>query len=142
MIGDLVQFACFDKSTITVKVTAIGNNIDGDSDTGSHWCNIKNVLPIPLTAELLVQNGWKKVPQPNCANPYHWELSKYEDDKEDDAYLLYRVKAYETFFRGMLISISRPSCEDISFRKQVEHVHELQHALRNCDIEKEIVIKN
>ena len=100
------------------------------------------IEPIPLTSEILEANGWEKVPQPGCANPYHWELSKYEDDKEDDAYLLYRVKAYETFFRGMLISISRPSCEDISFRKQVEHVHELQHALRLCDIEKEIIIKN
>ena len=96
------------------------------------------IEPIPLTSEILEANGWDKVPQPGCANPYHWELSKYEDDKEDDAYLLYRVKAYETFFRGMLISISRPSCEDISFRKQVEHVHELQHALRLCGIDKEI----
>ena len=100
------------------------------------------IEPIPLTSEILEANGWEKVPQPGYANPYHWELSKYEDDKEDDAYLLYRVKAYETFFRGMLISISRPSCEDISFRKQVEHMHELQHALRLCDIEKEIIIKN
>ena len=98
----------------------------------------EDVEPIPLTDEILEANSWEKVPQPGCANPYHWQLSKYEDDKEDDAYLLYRVKAFETFFRGMLISISVPACEDISFRKQVEHVHELQHALRLCGIEKEI----
>ena len=120
-----------------------------DNGINPDWCgaeinsilNIDAIEPIPLTAEILEANGWEKVPQPGCANPYHWELSKYDDDKEDDAYLLYRVKAYETFFRGMLVSISRPSCEDISFRKQVEHVHELQHALRLCDIEKEIIIK-
>lgn len=101
-----------------------------------------NIFPIPLTSEILEANGWEKVAQPGCANPFHWQMEKYEDNRHDEAYLLYRIKAYETFFRGMLVTIHYPSvCEPISFRKQIEYVHQFQHALRDCDIDKEIIVK-
>ena len=88
--------------------------------------------PIPLTSELLEEKGFERVPQPGCSNPYHWMLEKYEEESEG---LLYRIKAYKTPFRGMYVSIdNHADCETINFGKQIEHVHELQHAFRLCDI--------
>jgi hypothetical protein len=96
--------------------------------------------PIPLTSELLEKKGFKRVPQPGCANPYHWMLEKYEEESEG---LLYRIKAFNNPFRGMFVSIDNPSaCETISFGKQIEHVHELQHALRLCEIKMEIKLED
>jgi len=96
------------------------------------------IEPIPLTSEILEQNGFGRVPQPGCSNPYHWKLEQRDEDGE----LLYRIEAYNTPFRGMFIQINNPSdCASISFCKQIEHVHELQHALRLCGIDTEIIIK-
>lgn len=96
------------------------------------------IEPIPLTSEILEQNGFGRVPQPGCSNPYHWKLEQRDEDGE----LLYRIEAYNTPFRGMFIQINNPSdCESISFCKQIEHVHELQHAQRLCGIDTEIIIK-
>ena len=96
------------------------------------------IEPIPLTSEILERHGFERVPQPGCSNPYHWKLEQRDEDGE----LLYRIEAYNTPFRGMFIQINNPSdCESISFCKQIEHVHELQHALRLCGIDKEITIK-
>ena len=102
--------------------------------------NILFFEPIPLTSELLERNSFERVPQPGCANPYHWMLEKYEEETDG---LLYRIKAYDTQFRGMFVNIDNPSCcETISFGKQIEFVHEFQHALRLCEIEFEIKLKD
>ena len=91
------------------------------------------IEPILLTSELLEKKGFERVPQPGCVTPYHWMLEKYEVETEG---LLYRIKAYNTLFRGMYVSIDNHSdCETINFGKQIEHVHELQHAFRLCNID-------
>lgn len=88
--------------------------------------------PIPLTAEILERNGFSKVPQTECSNPYHWTLERYEEGSEG---LLYRIKAYKTLFRGMYVIIyNYADCEQINFGKQIESVHELQHALHLCGL--------
>ena len=94
---------------------------------------IINLLePIPLTAEILEKLGFSKVPQTKCSNPYHWTLDVYEEESED---LLYSIRAYKTLFRGMYISIDNyADCEPIKFSKQIEHFHELQHALRSSGL--------
>lgn len=102
------------------------------------WTRIGLVQPIPLASDLLERHGFGRVPQPGCSNPYYWKLEKRDEDGE----LLYRIEAYNTPFRGMFIQINNLSdCESISFCKQIEHVHELQHALRLCGIDTEIIIK-
>ena len=100
----------------------------------------KDIEPIPLTSELLEANGFERVLQSGCANPYHWMLEKYE---EPAAVLLFRIKAFNTPFRGIFVSIDNPSaCETISFYKQIEFVHELQHALQLCEIELELKLED
>ena len=66
------------------------------------------------------------------------DWKKYEEETDG---LLFRVKAFNNPFRGMFVSIDNPSaCETISFGKQIEFVHELQHALRLCGIDKGITL--
>ena len=63
-------------------------------------------------------------------------LEKYEEETDC---LLYRIKAYSNPFRGMYISIVHcGDCEPVNFGKQIESLHEFQHALRLCGIEKKI----
>lgn len=100
----------------------------------------EEVQPIPLDARQLEKNGFEKVEQPGCDNPYHWRLAVYEDDIMVPSMLLYSIVAYETPFRGMYVNIFNPSdCEPIKFTKQIEHLHELQNTLRLCGIEREII---
>lgn len=110
-----------------------------DIDYASEWNMIGDAgvyQPIPLTAEILEKNGYERVPQPECANPYHWMMEKYEEESKG---LLFRIKVFNNPFHGMFVSIDNPSaCETISFGKQIEFVHELQHAMRLCEIETEI----
>lgn len=102
--------------------------------------SIMRLEPIPLTSELLERNGFERVQYPGCANPLYWMLEKYEEETDG---LLYRIKAYDTPFRGMFMSINNPSCcETISFSKQIEFVHELQHAFQLCEIELEIKLED
>ena len=97
----------------------------------------EEVQPIPLTAELLEKNGFYRVPQSRCANPYYWRMTVREGGT---GHLIYTIEAYETFFRGMLIYIYNPAdCETVRFSKQLGFVHQLQNALRLCGIEKEII---
>lgn len=140
-IGDRLfykgRFNAFDFRVEQVTKRKVGYH----AEPGEHrmyYLRLREVQPIPLTSDLLERHGFKKVPQPGCANPYHWMLEKYEEESDG---LLYRIKAFNTPFRGMFVSIDNPSdCETISFGKQIEFVHEFQHALRLCDIDTEIII--
>lgn len=137
-IGDRLyykgQFNAFDFRVEQVTKHKVGYH----AEPGEHrmyYLRLCEVQPIPLTSDLLERHGFKKVPQPGCSNPYHWKLEQRDEDGE----FLYMIEAYNTPFRGMFIQIDNPSdCASISFCKQIEHVHELQHALRLCGIDTEI----
>lgn len=78
--------------------------------------------PIPLTDEILKQNGFKYFHKNYASlgyeHPFQLKMNEWSDENG----------------LGGLWTI----CDIIEIR----YVHELQHALRLCDIEKEIVIKN
>ena len=91
-----------------------------------------HIESIKITPEILERNGFNKVPQQGCSNPYYWLLDVYEEGTDA---LLYSIKVYKTLFRGMYISIDNyGDCEPIKFSKQIEYFHELQHALRLCGL--------
>ena len=115
MIGDWVLL--FDK--YPAKVEAIG---DTDAylldDDGVRWnVGYAFIKPIPLTAEILEKNG------------------KRRDDNE----------TVTTFFfddGGHITHAARTKkrCDEIQILgRSIRYVHELQHALRFCGVEKEIV---
>lgn len=91
--------------------------------------------PIPLTPEILKKNGF--------------ENDFYEDESVAD-YVKVRLEGYSlrckangwddalvTWCNGHLEVITDFNGE---VRKDIDHVHQLQHALRICGIDKEIVV--
>lgn len=135
-LGDYVFIKSPSGDTALIKIAAIHLKKVGYHSTPNklNWVRISLLEPIPLTAEILEKNGFNKVPQPNCSNPYHWEFKEYEEGTDE---LLYLIKAYCSPFRGMYISIDNyGDCEPVNFDKQIEHIHELQQALRLCDLDK------
>lgn len=151
MIGDWVHVEAHRGfNAQNVKVETIPDN-DDDNEYGHHYGHIgawleggdndfrdveaRHLQPIPLTKEILKKNGWK-----------------YEFDKDD-----YMVK-YDLHKKGkncwMMWSIKK---HNLDVQRQDEHldvynlkvsrvvipcdfVHQLQHALRLCGIEKEIIL--
>ena len=126
-IGDYVNY----RGQI-IKVTSLydkgGSNEVGWSDKESVWVNGRCIEPIPLTREILEKNGFK--------------------DIGDDTYQLEEKPCWfwVDFFNhqyGCEYDTSTYEYEDDEHRLKlygIPSVHELQHAMRICGIEKEIIL--
>ena len=77
------------------------------------------IEPIPLTSEILYEN-LRELPE---VIRWFWDDKKSTDDE-------------------MWFIIHTNSLDHITLDASIRYVHELQHALRLCGIEKEIIIKN
>lgn len=120
MEGIYVYFNCFDGSKIIVKVTGFKDGIVyGVSKTGSHWCTIEKVEPIPITPEILEKIGFKRE-----GGASYWHEGNH------DACILHWNKD------KVQLIVGYPS-DDYMVKMNVKHVHKLQHAFRLCGIEKE-----
>lgn len=117
MIGDWVKFRrLFDDSLIISQVVEIHtDNACIKSTFGCHWSNLKDIEPIPLTPEILEKNGWEERP-----TGYVF----YTDGKRYDNSLWY-------------IFDSNTFVVDTA-KFQIKYLHELQHILKLCGIDKEI----
>lgn len=125
MVGDWVL-----DGTQIAQITSI--TFGGVIETTAHEnSNIEVIEPIPLTAEILVKNGWIENPDIPIAVIYYTQ--KFNDG--DDGLLWdfdVRIDCdpygdYHLMHNG------------VSFC-YVNYVHELQHALRLCGITREIII--
>ena len=76
--------------------------------------NVMNIEPIPLTPEILEKNGFVVESRDYHGNPLQ----------------------YCALVDGLWIDISGENY----FEGKLEYVHQLQHALRLCGIEKEIIL--
>lgn len=142
MIGDYVNY----RGQI-IKVTSLydkgGSNEVGWSDKESVWVNASNVEPIPLTPEILEKNGFIK-----DAN---------KDDRFTDTYHLLVPTGFERNSFTIQVSVYKEPIDGVSTLVKcwgwlppynrgmndihlcsANYVHELQHAMRLCGIEKEI----
>lgn len=116
MIGDWVL--CNDKP---YRINQIGDILCMENEEKSWLAPPEDVSPIPLTPEILEKNGFESTLAPGervCKN------NGYEVwlDNEGGNHWV-SIKKGEFYFEGYIKS-----------------VHELQHALRLCGIEKEIVL--
>ena len=115
------------------KITAIHHKNWVDINFGGPLdeCDIEveDVRPIPLTPEILEKNGMRVFEH---RNPWQGDnLIKKWYHKSGSYYVsLYKVGQNQTFTIGGVYYPSR-ICN-------VRYVHELQHALRLCGIEKQI----
>ena len=92
----------------------------------------KYIEPIPLTPEILEKNGFKSyIPEGHLETVYACQdISKAVADE------LYALWPYQD---GSFYLLLRVDGKDM-VRMDVHYIHQLQHALRLCGIEKEIVL--
>ena len=120
MIGDWVQYPATMGNLVPCKVVGISTEITVEFTTGARkYEALKVAQPIPLTSEILEKNEFR-----NSLDEWHlfkgclqtnFTLKSYDDTNE----------VLLPLFNGNM---------------QIIYVHELQHALRLCGIEKEIIL--
>ena len=119
-IGDYVDY----RGQI-IKVTSLydkgGSNEVGWSNKESVWVNAYNVEPIPLTPEILEKNGF--VLEEEAEGMYGVVVAPYYS--RDDV-------PFEVFCDG------EPFAIWFKDPINIKYVHQLQHALRLCGIDKTI----
>ncbi len=135
MIGDWVdfRFAGFD---LRRKVLAIhaNNMVEFKSDNGHVVVPVEQLKPIPLTKEILEENGFEL--REGCTTAWDWH------NREQSVH----ISGDHTCPIGQTVTIYTPGgCAGAAFSShrtlsdhKIRGVHELQHALRLCGIEKEI----
>lgn len=125
MIGDWVML--IDDTTGKPYKRAMITHIDSireriaaktEINTFAAW-RTKYIEPIPLTPEILEKNGWMKVEVDGVFYP--------KQLKGELPWIGYAINEDSWRFR------IRDFCE-------IKYVHELQHALKPCGIEKKIVL--
>ena len=108
-----------------------GNSSDLMLENGDTYTDIK---PIPLTAEILVKNGWKnEFDKKPYMTFYHLEDERY--------WLLWCISEHTLDIQRQnktLLDQYNLCAERVVIA--CEYVHQLQHALRLCGIDKEIVL--
>lgn len=128
MIGDWV---CYRGTNIVV--TSIynkgGSNEVGWSEKESVWVNGSNVEPIPLTPEILEKNGF--VTKDEQGNWKGYRIYSIFDANKNCTFML---KLYEKD------SIYEISLDMAPYYITFKYVHQLQHAMKLCGINKEIVL--
>lgn len=133
MVGDYVNY----RGQI-IKVTSLydkgGSNEVGWSDKESVWVNGRCIEPIPLTPEILEKNGFNILRDAYGMSDPFWSYSNRSVLVDITIIRTNNVKVIDWF--NVKIS-TRKDIKQISFCG-VKYVHQLQHALRLCGIEKEI----
>ena len=142
MIGDWVKTVC-PKQESYERVSDIHfSNYPYIITAGSEekWFLVE-VEPIPLTPEILQKNGFKKSESDTLSQTWAWaeksekiynrwvQVTFYNEPINDVSYL---TKIETCSSKGDGVNHLH-SCD-------IESVHELQHALKLCGIEKEIVV--
>lgn len=91
----------------------------------------EDIRPIPLTTEILEKNGFKK-----SVSPPGIHAKCYELNNKDKKYHL-TIANYNKYKR-LLLDVDSEDSE--CFNIKCDYVHELQHALKLCGIEKKIIL--
>lgn len=128
MLGDWVK--CEGKP---YRITQIGDILDMANDEKSWLAYPEEVSPIPLTLEILEKNGFE--------NDFYEEesVADYHAIRLEGYTLKYKIGQIDGYLvtwcnGGVNVTTDYNGC----VQKDISFVHELQHALRLCGIEKEI----
>jgi len=95
--------------------------IDADFQT-----DYENVHPIPLTKEILLKNGFEDFSGGGCI------IKKLDDDEMPTLYIWDGNNA--------IYVVDEYSMNKYTYIKDCKYVHEFQHELKSCGIEKEIIL--
>ena len=135
MIGDWVLISVWDCNPFPSKVTSINYNSYQGKDYVD-WIDIKDeeelgmyvVQPIPLTTEILEKNFGKPYPRGGFHN--------YRMEKDETIAFVIEDRRVSAASDNRVVFCRVPG----TYICDVNYVHELQHALKLCGIEKEIVL--
>lgn len=148
MVGDYLRVnragLCIKKGTI-VEVRGIDADrrfdnhtgcaschpLDDNQFDGGIWCDYLD--PIPLTPEILEKNGWKNISTHTLKGCDTFRLCL--EQRSFDYTLTLKMRDY---FRLDSYDDRVYTLCEVNFG--FKYVHELQHALRLCGIEKEIIV--
>lgn len=146
MIGDWVlRFG-----ETPARVDAIGN-IEvylSDDKTGDWTVSYEHIKPIPITSEILEKNGFTHCDYEGSEllDAFCW----VEFNEARNGFMINRASIKVTLYKKPIMGVSVLTEIDTYSTKgdgvnkvhscDIESVHELQHALRLCGIEKEIVL--
>ena len=138
MIGDLIRIGdnvgeiCSISAANHKYPDLIEYTLVGKFNESTHTIGLERVLPIPLTEEILEKNGFE-VSSEHAR--FYFEENGYDDGEIKHSFVLrkmYRIDNTKeqkgwAFYAFNVLSL-------------IDYVHELQHALRLCGIEKEIIL--
>ncbi len=122
MIGDWVQHG----EGVCKVVSIAGRGIFFEDSISEGVATFDMINPIPLTPEILEKNGFS-------GEGYNMGIVGFSVEPIPD-----EKDGYEVFiWTDMCLQIKHGFTH---FKKYIKYVHELQHALRICGIEKEITL--
>jgi hypothetical protein len=121
MIGDWVQNETGSIKGRIVNIDTYQNRVE----FGAHTIDTEYVYPIPLTPEILEKNSFLKV-----------ESIVYDAPRIGVSYL-YRITPEGLRIFVQNACVGGPTCTMI---KTCKYVHEVQHMIKMCDIEKTFVL--
>lgn len=127
MVGDWVMNA--NGKPMQVKRIVFGHFACAENGGANCWEYNNNFKPIPLTPEILEKNGFE-----NQGFRHHDEY-----DGINDRVVLSNYKDYMNSANEWYVRIDSEDYCSIA-RCELTYVHELQHILRLCKIDKEIVV--
>lgn len=127
MVGDFISVV---PNNTPIQVAAIHRKKIGYHERNDKlsWARIGLVRRIPLTREILEKNGF------DCGDCYAY-LRLNSDSWLQYYYFENRIRK---FWAGIDEWQNHSEVTDITFQCHCRYVHELQHALKLCGINKEI----
>lgn len=135
MVGDFVKIKTDDDTFIKVQIRTLEfdimwTNIDDDETCDA--ISYDDIEPIPLTPEILKKNGFLEQSEDHM---------RYFKSYDENYYFGFESISY---YLDTKIAIVTKEGKQSSFQEKLEFVctcvHQLQHALKLCGIEKEIVL--
>lgn len=132
MVGDWFRFRYTIDGKEIVKTFRISRIVD---DIGHVWgdgfgcmCKPERLEPVPLTPEILEKNGFTEL-----RNDF-----TFLEFSDDNVYMSYSYR--DKIGTCYLIVRRFVPFRDVEIEGKVIYAHELQHALKDCKIAKEIVL--
>ncbi|MBO5626089.1 MAG: hypothetical protein J5953_09895 [Prevotella sp.] len=136
MIGDWLfyrgQFNAFEFKVVHITKQTVGYHAEPD-ESRIRYLRLSECEAVPITSEILERNGFGKYNLYNIKEQHQWVLWF---DKLTRVSLWYR-ELNDDNRDGMMVRVESPLA---NLCIKVCYLHQLQHALKLCGIEKEITI--
>ena len=137
--GDLVKFATNTYTIVNFEENFLHSKICyaliSTNSTKTALVSDRDILPIPLTPEILEKNGWKKKAMSRGVRNRHWVYTK-PDIEEYGYFPIYIEKGIGDEF-DVYPFTDNNVCKQIAY---IKYVHQLQHLLFGLGLNSEMEV--